>query len=390
MAAFANARGGYIFFGITDNPRTVVGLDGKARASFDNLDQAKLTESLNEIFSPEIHWVIDLIAITDSKVIGVIYTFEADDKPIVARKPYQQQNAKIAEGDIFYRYNSRSQRIRFPELRRLLDEARDREQRAMMSHIDTLIRAGAANAAVLNFSDNILQGPTGQKVLMDEVLLDQISFIHEGEFDEVAGAPALKVVGEVQPATAITVGEERIVRTALSSDDVLYDFLLRRNVGNPEQYVRQTATGTTGFLPVQYYRVLARKSHEELLAYVNSIATRAPAKRKLVDRLEMSDDMKIAPPMSDSPHPSTVERRSYFDCLVTDKAADITFAKPSEAQHLLEAMKALDDDQIAERFEVILQLMVRAFDAYYSSEAKVADALRRAACRVDSAMFGSA
>jgi hypothetical protein len=100
--------------------------------------------------------------------------------------------------------------------------------------------------------------------------------------------------------------------------------------------------------------------------------------------------MKIAPPMSDSPHPSTVERRSYFDCLVTDKAADITFAKPSEAQHLLEAMKALDDDQIAERFEVILQLMVRAFDAYYSSEAKVADALRRAACRVDSAMFGSA
>jgi hypothetical protein len=390
MAAFANARGGYIFFGITDNPRTVSGLDGKSLASFDNLDQAKLTESLNEIFSPEIHWAIDLIAITEDKVVGVLYTFEADEKPIVARKAYQQQNAKISEGDILYRYNSRSQRIRFPELRRLLDEARYREQRAMMSHIDALVRAGAANAAVLSFSDNILQGPTGQKVLMDEVLLDQISFIREGEFDEVAGAPTLKVVGEIQPATAITVGEERIVRSALSSDDVLYDFLLRRNVGNPEQYIRQTATGNTGFLPVQYYRVLARKSHEELLAYVETIATRAPAKRKLVDRLEMADDMKINPPMKDSSHTSTMERRSYFERLLSDEAGDITFTTPSEAQHLLEAVKALDDDQIAERFEVMLRLMLEAFDAYYSSDAKVADALRRAACRVDSAMFGSA
>lgn len=55
MAAFANARGGYIIFGIIDNPRLALGLNGAARDSFDNLDQARLTAGLNDIFSPELH-----------------------------------------------------------------------------------------------------------------------------------------------------------------------------------------------------------------------------------------------------------------------------------------------------------------------------------------------
>ena len=36
MAAYANNRGGYIIFGVKDNPRTVVGLTNN---NFDNLNQ---------------------------------------------------------------------------------------------------------------------------------------------------------------------------------------------------------------------------------------------------------------------------------------------------------------------------------------------------------------
>ncbi|WAA66745.1 ATP-binding protein [Microbacterium oxydans] len=390
MAAFANARGGYIFFGITDNPRTVVGLSGKGRSSFDNLDQAKLTAALNELFSPEIHWSLGLIDLPDGPSIGVIYTFESEDKPLLARKSYQQQNAKISEGDIFYRYNSRSQKIRFPELKRVLEEAKARDQRAMMSHFEALVRAGASNAAVLDFSENTLQGPTGQKVLIDEKLLDQISFIKEGQFVEVGGAPTLKLVGELQPATAITIGTERVVRTALSSDDVLYDFLGRLNVGSPEQYIRQTATGPTGFLPVQFYRALAGMSHEELLEYVEGIATRSPAKRKLIDRLTSGDDMRFDPPATGSQYASTVQRRGYYEQLLSGQIDEISLATPRDTQRFLEAIKSLDDDQIRSDVEKLLKLMTASFDSYYATEANVADALRRAACRVDSAMFGAA
>ncbi|PJJ82060.1 putative DNA-binding protein [Salinibacterium amurskyense] len=390
MAAFANSRGGYILFGIEDKPRVAVGLTGKSKINFDDLDQAKLTESLNQLFSPEIHWTLGLIELAGGLTLGAIYTFESDDKPLVATKNYQQQNAKILEGDILYRYNSRSQRIKFPELKRLLDDAKLREQRAMMSHIETLVRAGASNAAVLDFSENILKGPNGQTVLIDEGLLDQISFIKEGEFDEVAGAPTLKLVGDLQPATAITLGENRIVRTALSSDDVLGDFLIRQNVGNPEQYIRQAAAGTTGYLPVQFYRVLARLSHDELYAYVAEVATRSPAKKRLLERLSTASDMKVSPPLADSPHPSTVERRRFYDQLVTGGAGEIEIVTASEAQHFLVSIKSLEDEQIHADVGGVLELMKMCFDVYYATDSKVADALRRASCRVDSAMFGSA
>lgn len=389
MAGFANARGGYILFGITDNPRRAVGLSEKARSDFDNLDQAKLTEGLNELFSPEIHWELGLVELPAGRVAGAIYTFESDDKPIVAKKSYQQQNAKLVEGDIPYRYNSRSERIKFPELKRLLDDAKLRERRSMMNHIEALVRAGAANAAILDFSKNTLQGPTGQKVLIDEGLIEKVSFIKEGEFDEVAGAPTLKLVGELQPATAITIGTERIVRSALSSDDVLNDFLQRGNVKNPEQYIRQIATGTSGFLPVQFYRALAQMSHEELRRFVDGVATRAPAKKKLLERLTTDDDMSCPPPLPSSPHASTVQRRAYYDQLTNGQVEDIEFSTEAQAQYFLEAIKSLDDDQITGSADGLLKLMGRIFNEYYSSSSKVADALRRAACRVDSALFGT-
>ena len=389
MAAFANARGGYIFFGITDNPRIATGLSEKATSDFDNLDQAKLTEGLNELYSPEIHWEIGLVELPQGRVAGAIYTFESDDKPVVVRKSYQQQNAKLVEGDILYRYNSRSERIKFPELKRLLDDAKLREQRAMMTHIEALVRAGAANAAILDFSANTLQGPAGQKVMIDEGLINQISFIKEGEFDEVAGAPTLKLVGELQPATSITIGTDRIVRSALSSDDVLSDFLERGNVSNPEQYIRQAATGTTAFLPVQFYRALAQMSHEDLLEFVDGVATRSPAKKKLLERLTSGDDMRVPPPSTSTQYPSTVERRAYYDQLTSGQLEGITVSTASGAQYFLDAIKSLDDEQIQANVDKLLVLMKNTFDDHYSSSGKVTDALRRAACRVDSAMFAA-
>ena len=92
MAAFANARGGYLFFGVTDNPRVAVGLDAATIQEFDNLDQAKLTSGLNDIFSPELHWQLGLINVA-GVTLGSIYTFEGKDKPVVAKKSYQHEGA---------------------------------------------------------------------------------------------------------------------------------------------------------------------------------------------------------------------------------------------------------------------------------------------------------
>ncbi len=51
MAAYANNKGGYIVFGVTNHPRRLVGLAG---SGFENLDEAIVTAYLNATFAPQI------------------------------------------------------------------------------------------------------------------------------------------------------------------------------------------------------------------------------------------------------------------------------------------------------------------------------------------------
>ena len=51
MAAFANNKGGFLVFGITNQPRKLVGLQNN---NFETLDEAKISGYLNTAFSPEI------------------------------------------------------------------------------------------------------------------------------------------------------------------------------------------------------------------------------------------------------------------------------------------------------------------------------------------------
>src|SRR5690625_4710815 len=130
----------------------------------------------------------------------------------------------VREGDILYRYSGQSRRIKYPELRTILDEAKSKENQKLMKHFEHLLMAGASNVALLDFRKNTLTGSSGQSVLLDDKMLEEISFIREGEFDEVTGAPALKVVGEVVPAQTVAAGEQVVQRT-VTTEDIIKDFL---------------------------------------------------------------------------------------------------------------------------------------------------------------------
>lgn len=387
MAAFSNARGGYLIFGVTDNPRIAVGLTPQGEEQFNNLDRAQLTSGLNELFSPEIGWDSHLYEVEGAS-IGLIYTYESSRKPVIARKSIPGKDKTVAEGDILYRYNSRTERVHYPELQGIIEEARSKEHRALMNHLEGIIRAGASNAAVLDLSSGNIEGPSGRKVLIDSQLLSEISFIKEGEFNEVKGAPALKVVGEVQSTNTISISTEKIVHQPLTTEDILRSFLEETLSVEATYYIQVAATGTSGFVPVHFYRKAGELSHDQLIDLVAGITTRSQAKGKLLERLTENDPMTLPPPSVSQQHASTRMKRTFYEQMMENKAPQEPLEDEQQARYFLQAVRSLPDGIIEGILPHLRRIMLYCLDEFYSDDTKVADELRRASCRVDMALYG--
>src|SRR3990167_8457126 len=124
IASFANNKGGYIVFGIKDKPRDLVGLQSN---NFEEVDEAKITAYLNSVFAPEI--IFEKFVITvNTKKIGLLYTQQAKTKPIVCLK----NDGELKEADIYYRYNARSESIKYPEIKAMFDFVKEEERKDLL------------------------------------------------------------------------------------------------------------------------------------------------------------------------------------------------------------------------------------------------------------------
>ncbi|MDQ1471558.1 MAG: hypothetical protein QOJ99_3038 [Bryobacterales bacterium] len=181
MAAFANASGGYLVFGVKDKPRDLMGLTNNA---FDNLDPAKLTEHLNSALAPELHWEQTIHTVKGKKV-GIIYVHEARNKPVVCTK----NSGDRKEGDIYYRYRGRSEKIKYPELRQILEGEREQERQLWMTMLQKMARMGIENVGILNSTTGQISGASGS-LLISEELLPKLKFITSGRLSSRKGHPS--------------------------------------------------------------------------------------------------------------------------------------------------------------------------------------------------------
>ena len=192
FAAFANNSGGVMIFGVSDSPRLPVGMKN---LNFLQIEIEKVTNFLNEHYSPEIKWNPYDFEI-DGKKFGVIVINKSFRKPVICKK---NSNKGVSyEGDIYYRYSGRSEKIKFPELQQILDESRINEQQIWMQHIQNIARIGPENIALIDVLRGEIEASDDKKIVIDKTLLKDIQFIQEGRFVEKDGAPALKLLGSVE------------------------------------------------------------------------------------------------------------------------------------------------------------------------------------------------
>jgi hypothetical protein len=201
MASFSNKEGGYLVFGVEDKPRKLVGISSR---KFDSYDPALFADRINNIFQPEIEWSSHLHNWL-GRIFGIIYTYPSTKKPTIATKNI----SNIQEGDIYYRYNGRSERIKYPELVQIINERVSVQDAAWRHVFEKAAKIGPLNTAVMDTVEGTISGEGGT-IIIDEELANKLKFIREGHFSENKGAPTLKLVGDVVAAPVSAVRERKV------------------------------------------------------------------------------------------------------------------------------------------------------------------------------------
>ena len=211
FAAFANNRGGLLVFGVTDAPRRAEGLNAKALDSFNKLDPEKVTGFILDLFSTNIEWEASIIK-HDGKHFGAFKVAESALKPVIARRD-EGKNQTLKNGEIYYRYGGRTQKIQSSELEAIINKRIENANRDWLRLVREIGVAGPRSAFVLNTSDKVSGDGS---FVVDKELAKKLKFVKEGHFTKKTGAAALKLVGDVVPVDTVEV--EKIVKENLLND----------------------------------------------------------------------------------------------------------------------------------------------------------------------------
>lgn len=377
MAAFSNAEGGFIVFGVKNSPRELKGVNVER---FDTLDPEKVSAYLNSVLAPEIHWEAFRVVVSGVD-LGVLAVLPNAGRPVVCTK---NDGDDLRESDVYYRYRGRSERIRYPELQKLLTERVERERDAWFSHLSRVARIGVENVGVLDLVDGELSGPGG-RLLISSDLLRKVQFIREGRFAERDddGAPTLRVVGEVEAVAPGALGPVRTVAQPLviGEKEIMLSFLRQERPAAPAEYIKQSCRESSRYQPVYHFARAAGLG----LEVTRALVVREPGRANgLLVRI---DGAKVAPIGSiDSGTPSSAERQGILAKL---EAGEIEELRGVSRIRLFEAVTHFTPPVApTELLALLAELVQKNFDKLSSLErsqcrkavAHLDEVLNRAAC----------
>lgn len=192
MASFANALGGVIIFGVSDNPRRVEGCAALP-------DEADWSNRLKDDFDPEISFAIKSYQIGAATLYAVGIN-PATIKPVICKTNRSKTKVSgkgtrdvevLREGTIYYRYAGQTRPINYSDLHNMLVARESQYLRAMMETLQVVQKVGLENAGIVDLS-----APRSNVYLSAETAKG-LHFIDKGNLVEEKGAPAYVVMGNV-------------------------------------------------------------------------------------------------------------------------------------------------------------------------------------------------
>ena len=126
--------------------------------------------------------------------------------------------------------------------------------------------------------------------------MKEIQFIREGDFSEMKGAPALRLVGEVEAISEVERARIRIIRQSITPNSVVRNFLKGEMVAEPLQYIQAQAHMQRKWQPIWFYARQAGANADQIAAELKSMIATTPSSRNLVvDRLSKKGHGTQAP-----------------------------------------------------------------------------------------------
>lgn len=330
IAAFANRNGGYLIFGVSDNPRRKVGM----KKRFMEIDDSQISQVINQHLSPSPFFEREEY-IFDKKRYGIIYVYPADTKPIICIRDFDKI---LSESSIYFRYSAQSSIIKSGDLFSLLEEERKKENAKWMRLFSSAATIGVNNIGFFDASSGKISTQKGNSFLLDDKILSRLKVLDRYSIHE-DGAEAVKIVAEInQTGTLI----DRPF--AINEDEIINGFLLNQEILSPREYLEAMCYQTSAYLPMYFYIKRLNLNKKEVIQIFSDIKTRIRTKGKLIQRL--NSDSKIrslntAFPIDDSTSVRS-RRKKYFEKLKQSKTVE--FKTGGEIKRLLEAICNLDVD----------------------------------------------
>lgn len=287
LSSMSNNKGGYIVFGVTDKrPHELLGMSNE---QFEKIDPSKISNLLDNHFSPRIIWDHHIESRNGVK-IGFLYVESSREKPVICIQ--SGNRGEYNEGDIYYRYGGKTSRIKSSDLQKIISDRIDKENMKWQNLLGNIAKIPPSKISLLNIESGEFIGD--ENLIIDEDLLSKMKFIKDGEFNEVKDALVYKIVGKIQEVKGATIVEKKTPFPVLVHKRDIINSFFDEKCDKPITYLKQFPYENAYYLPFWFFIRISDLSIVEMETVWKELSdAKDYVRNKLIERLRNENVDKL-------------------------------------------------------------------------------------------------